>query len=260
MADHKAVMRGAPFIPTPHEVVDEMLRVAEVGPGDLLYDLGCGDGRIIIAAAQRYGARGVGVDINPRRIQESRYNARRAGIDDRAEFLVCDLFGLDIGKATVVTLYLLSSVNMRLRQKLFTELRPGARIVSHEFHLGDWPPDHAVEAEGQPVFCWVVPARAAGAWEWAMPDSRGRNKRYAMHISQHFQEVTATLIACGREMPLPRTVLKGDMLQFTAPDIHAGSGVPMRFAGRVDGDVIRGFIMPEGGTFEGVAWTARRAF
>jgi SAM-dependent methyltransferase len=147
-----------PFVPTPPAVVDEMLRLADVGPGDLVYDLGCGDGRIVIAPARR-GARGVGVDLDARLVAEGREAAARAGVADRVEFRAGDLFGVDLHDATVVTLYLFRRVNEALRPKLLAELRPGARIVSHQFDLGDWRPDRTVVLDGHTVYLWTVPPR-----------------------------------------------------------------------------------------------------
>jgi SAM-dependent methyltransferase len=152
-----------PYVPTPEAVVERMLRMAKVGEGDLLYDLGCGDGRIVITAARKYGARGVGYDIDPRRISESNENARRAGVADRVRFVQGDLFEADLGGATVVTLYLLPDVNMKLRPKLLSELKPGTRVVSHNYGMGDWEPSEFVEVdvEGEKhfIYSWVVPRR-----------------------------------------------------------------------------------------------------
>ena len=154
-----ALARDVPFVPTPEKVVDKMLEVAKVGPKDVVYDLGSGDGRIIIAAAKKYGARGVGIDIDPDRVREARDNARRAGVTNRVEFRQGDLFQADIAEATVVTIYLLSGINMKLRPKLLAELKPGTRIVSHAFDMGDWKP-HATEKVGtSTVYYWVVPER-----------------------------------------------------------------------------------------------------
>jgi SAM-dependent methyltransferase len=131
----------APYVPTPPEVVDRMLALARVGPNDVVYDLGCGDGRIVIAAARKYGARGVGVDIDPVRINESIANARKAGVEKLVTFKVQDAMQTDVSDATVVTLYLLSFANVQLRPILEKQLRPGARIVSHNFGMGNWEPD-----------------------------------------------------------------------------------------------------------------------
>jgi SAM-dependent methyltransferase len=151
----------APWIASALAVINAMMTVAEVGPGDVVYDLGCGEGEIVIAAARR-GARGVGVDLDPERITNARANAARAGVSDRVTFIEEDLFTTDVSPATVVTLYLGPEVNRRLRPKLLRELRPGTRIVSHDFSLGDWAPERTVlvhQVPGHRVLLWRVPKR-----------------------------------------------------------------------------------------------------
>lgn len=133
-----------PFLATPDDVVDRMLDMAQVGPGDVVYDLGCGDGRIVIAAARKFGARGVGVDINPARITEANENARKAGVEHLVTFRVQDVMETDVSEATVVTLYMFAEINVKLRPRLTIQLRPGARIVSHTFGIGDWEPEQVV--------------------------------------------------------------------------------------------------------------------
>ena len=147
------------FVPTPHEVVDDMLRLANVRKGDVLYDLGSGDGRIAIAAAKRYGVRAVGIDIDPQRIQEATENAKRAGVSKLVEFRQEDLFKADFSEASVVTLYLLPDLNVKLRPRLWQELKPGTRIVSHQFDMGDWKPAKTLESNGRTVYFWTIPAR-----------------------------------------------------------------------------------------------------
>jgi ubiquinone/menaquinone biosynthesis C-methylase UbiE len=154
-----ALARDVPFVPTPEKVVDRMLEMAKVGPNDVVYDLGSGDGRIVIAAAKKHGARGVGIDIDPDRIKEARANAHKAGVSDRVNFREGDLFKTDLSEATVVTLYLLSSVNLQLRPKLLSELKPGTRIVSHAFDMGDWTPVKTEKVGSSTVYYWVVPER-----------------------------------------------------------------------------------------------------
>jgi predicted O-methyltransferase YrrM len=149
------------FVPTPMEVVDVMLQLANLKSGDVLYDLGSGDGRIVIAAAQRYGIKGVGVDIDPVRIKEARENARKAGVTDLVTFHENDLFQEDISKATVVTLYLLPGLNLKLRPKLLKELKPGSRVVSHNYDMGRWAPERDVRVGSSRVFHWVIPADAS---------------------------------------------------------------------------------------------------
>ncbi|MBD2082178.1 methyltransferase domain-containing protein [Leptolyngbya sp. FACHB-17] len=145
-----------PYVPTPTEVVDAMLKVAKVGKKDVLYDLGSGDGRIPITAAKRFGTRGFGVDIDPERIKEANANAKKAGVSDRVKFAQQDLFKTDLSKASVITLYLLPRINLQLRSKLL-KLKPGTRIVSHAFDMGDWKPDRVVNVKGTNVYFWTVP-------------------------------------------------------------------------------------------------------
>jgi len=149
-----------PYVPTPEPVVDAMLKLAQVKRGDVLYDLGSGDGRIVIAAAKRYGVRGTGVDIDPQRIREANANARVAGVAGRVRFLNQDLFAIDFSEATVVTLYLLPRINLQLRPKLLAELRPGTRIVSHGFDMGDWHPERVVQVGSSTLYLWIVPPAA----------------------------------------------------------------------------------------------------
>ena len=145
------------YVPTPQPVVDAMLKLAGVTDKDVVYDLGCGDGRIPITAAQKFGARGVGIDIDPKRIEEANENAKAAAVTDKVTFLTQDLFESDISGATVVTLYLLPSLNEKLMPKLKRELKPGTRVVSHAFTMGnEWPPDQRVEADGKTVYLWII--------------------------------------------------------------------------------------------------------
>lgn len=144
------------FVPTPPEVVDAMLKVAKVTKNDVVYDLGCGDGRIVIAAA-KIGARGIGIDIDPQRIKEATENAKKEGVADRLTFRNEDLFAANISEATVVTLYLLPSLNVKLRPKLMKDLKPGTRIVSHAFDMGDWKPEQTLDVNGRTVYYWTIP-------------------------------------------------------------------------------------------------------
>jgi SAM-dependent methyltransferase len=147
------------FVPTPEEVVEAMLRLAEVDKNDVVYDLGSGDGRIPITAARRFGARGVGIDLDPKLVAQATRSAQEAGVADRVRFIEGDIFEADISAATVVTLYLLTSINERLRPKLLKELRPGTRIVSHQFRMGDWQPDREIVVDYRPLFLWRIPKR-----------------------------------------------------------------------------------------------------
>ena len=154
-----SLARDVPYVPTPEPVVEKMLELAQVGPKDVIYDLGSGDGRIVITAAKKYGARGLGVDIDPELVKEARQKAQAAGVSDRVEFREGNLFDMDLSGASVVTLYLLQDINMRLRPKLLRELKPGTRIVSHSFDMGDWEPLKEVEIDGRKIYYWKVPAK-----------------------------------------------------------------------------------------------------
>ena len=161
-----------PYVPTPQDVVDRMLAVARVGKNDVVYDLGCGDGRIVVTAARQFGARGVGIDINPERIAEARANAKKAGVSQRVDLRVANLFDTDLSPASVVTLYLLPNINVKLRPQLWKQLRVGSRVVSHAFDMGaDWPPEQTVDASGRAIYLWTITAAQKAA---AAPAALGR--------------------------------------------------------------------------------------
>jgi len=148
---------AVPYIPTPQDVVDRMLAMAQVGPRDNVYDLGCGDGRIVVTAARRHGARGVGIDLDPWRIREAKENARRAGVEDRVRFEREDLFRTDLSPASVVMLYLLFEVNLKLMPRLWRQLKAGTRVVSHDFHMGaQWPPEQIVRVRDHTLYAWTI--------------------------------------------------------------------------------------------------------
>jgi len=191
-----------PYVQTPTPVVDAMLTIAEVGSNDYVVDLGSGDGRIVITAAKRYGARGLGVDYDHTLILESRANAAREGVAEKVRFLEQDIFLADFRDASVVTMYLLPEVNLDLRPRVLFWLRPGTRVVSHDWDMGDWEPDRhmVVEAPGKTVglkqestiYLWVVPARIAGHWEGTLTGPDGEEK-VVIEFAQRFQHATATL-------------------------------------------------------------------
>jgi SAM-dependent methyltransferase len=237
-----------PFVPTPTEVVDEMLRLADVKAGDVLYDLGCGDGRIVIAAAKRFGTRAVGIDIDPVRITESNANAAAAGIAGKVRFIQQDLFEADFKDATVVTMYLLTSVNRRLRPKLLAELRPGTRLVSHSFDMGDWKPDKTSlvptsYGDQRAVYFWVVPANLTGKWDWDLADGP-QDRHYTIQITQRFQSVTASGTAAGRPLAINDVELAGDSIKFRADAESGGKTVSFLYEGKVQGHTIAGTVKP----------------
>ena len=256
-AGQEKINLDVPYEPSSEEVVRTMLEMASVSKEDIVYDLGCGDGRIVIAAARKTGARGVGVDLDPERIKESLVNARKANVTDRVRFLQQDLFQADIGKATVIMLYLWPEVNLKLRPKLLRELRPGARVVSHSHDMGSWKPDQSTAAaEGHRVYFWVIPANVTGVWEWDVP---GGKKHYVMKLNQQFQQVSGTLQLGSDEIPVKNPELRGNHLQFMAERFFEGQVQILRFAGRVQEHLIEGTVegMPVG-SGEKQLWKARR--
>lgn len=233
------------FVPTPHEVVAEMLRVAKVRKNDVLFDLGSGDGRIVIAAAKKYGTRGTGIDLDPVRIEEGRAGAKKAGVTSKAEFRQADLFETDLRNATVVTLYLLPTLNVKLRPKLFQELKPGSRVVSHAFDMGDWKPDSTLMVGTSAVFYWVIPANAGG--EWRVTGSGGRE--YTLKLKQKFQNLEGTAERDGTSVPLSQARVRGDTVTLVLDE----AGGPVRLRGRIDGDSMTGTARSAASK-----WTARR--
>jgi SAM-dependent methyltransferase len=227
-----------PYEPSSEHVVGSMLDIAQVGKNDFVYDLGCGDGRIVIAAAQARGARGVGVDLDPERIKESLENTRKANVADRVKFLRQDLFKTDISKATVVMLYLWPEVNLRLRPKLLRELKPGTRVVSHSHDMENWEADRTItSSDGHRVRLWVIPANVTGTWEWDRP---GEKERYLLKLSQQFQKVSGVLQRGSDEFPVRDLELTGDRIQFSVERPVTGQPQTVRFAGTVQGHLIEG--------------------
>lgn len=219
-----------PFVPTPQEVVDRMLQLGKVRAGEFHIDLGSGDGRIAVTSAARHGARSLGVDLNPTRIEEARANAKKAGVSDRANFELKNLFETDIGKADILTMYLLPSVNIELRPKILRDMWPGTRIVSHAFDMGDWQPDHRESVIGRTVHLWIVPAWVDGRW------SIEGSHPFTVNIEQRYQQISGTADIGGKTVPLQDASLSGAEIGF-AVDID---GMPYRFQGIVNGDRIDG--------------------
>lgn len=230
-------VHDAPFVPSPPATVDEMLRLAGVGPNDLVYDLGSGDGRVVIAAASRFGARGVGVEIDGALVAQSRANAERAGVADRVRFLRQDLFATDLAPATVVTLYLSPNLNLQLRPALL-RLKPGTRIVSHSSGLGDWRPDRRTTIRKE-VLLWYVPAQLAGRWRSQLAGGRSLE----LEFTQRFQEIAAKARLDAAPAPVWEASLESDRLRFVIVEDPGGKAeVALYFEGRVRGPVITGTL------------------
>jgi len=232
-----------PYVPTPQETVHRMLEMAQPQPDEYLIDLGSGDGRFVIQAVTNWDVRkAVGVEIDPERVAEARENARAAGIEDRVEFEEGDLFDMDFTDADVLTMYLLESINLKLRPIILEEMRPGARVVSHVFDMGEWQPDEQVQMQSLNAYMWIVPAHVGGDWRIDLPDGEG----FSISLTQRFQEVDGTAVVEGNSIPMPYAHLRGDTLRFTANGQH--------FIGKVEGDEITGIAGP--GAVE--SWHAKR--
>jgi hypothetical protein len=254
---------GGPYVPTPQVVVDEMLRMGKVGPDDFIVDLGSGDGVIVLTAATRLKARGFGVDIDPRLVRLSNEEAKRRGVADRAAFYVQDVFKADISKATVVTLYLLPSMMAELQRKIFSELRPGTRVVSHDYHFGDWEADDQFtwdvpekeKINGVPratVYLWIVPAKAAGRWQVRVAGLA--EDRYELTLRQSFQDLTGVVTGPGaKAVKLAHARLQGERITFAFP----ARGDRHIFRGQVRGDAMEGTV-ELAGKKEPASWTATR--
>jgi len=246
-----------PFVPSPQVTVDEMLRLAQVSDKDFVVDLGSGDGRVVITAATKFGARGMGVDLDHDLIVESEENAREAGVSDRVSFVEQDLFKADLSRATVITMYLLPAVNLKLRSRLL-ELKPGTRIVAHDFDLGDWQPDRKTTVRKN-TFLWIVPARIAGRWQarLALPPIE---RLLELELTQRYQEVTATARLNGVPTQVWEARLEGDRFRFVVVDTtdreHEAS---LYFAGTVSGDVMDGDLTRGvGAAATTIKWRAAR--
>lgn len=233
-----------PYVPTPHDVVERMLDIADVNPGDYVIDLGSGDGRIVIAAAKR-GATGHGVDLDPQRIKEARNNANREGVSDRIMFVEGNIFETDFSEASVITMYLLSSVNRKLRPELLDKLQPGTRIVSHSFDMGSWEPDEEEMVQNESgvgshqIYYWVIPAKVNGTWSWT-----NSNTRFNLDINQEFQKIKGTLTDDnGNEYEIRKADLRGKRITLRAEN----GGTAYIFSGRVEGDKIIGTIQRHSG-------------
>jgi len=252
-----------PYVPSKPEVVAAMLRMAKVTKDDVLYDLGCGDGRIVITAAQLYGTRGVGIDIDPERIRESKENAGAAQVDHLVKFLEQDLFQTDFHEATVVSLYLLTSVNLRLRPILLRQLRPGTRVVSHNYAMDTWKPDDStvvmVLEQSHTVYFWVVPANVSGIWKGSWADG-AQGTDFSLELEQHFQWPSGKVNLGGEEIWLSDIRLSGDKFEFTAKSEKDGAIPRLVFTGKVTGGEMKGTVEVIGtsGQNSRRSWKAKR--
>jgi SAM-dependent methyltransferase len=246
--DNKPLYLNVPYVTTPDFVVDRMLSVARVDSADYVIDLGSGDGRIVIAAAER-GAVGHGVDIDPARVEEARVNAQNAGVSDRVLFFRENIFRTDFSQASVVTMFLLTTINEQLRPKLLEELRPGTRVVSHKFGMGDWAPDRHIALAGpsattHEIFMWVIPAKASGTWNADI-----QSPEIILNIEQTFQNVHVQAMLDTDSLEVNHSNLRGKRLAFSG----TLDNIRYQFSGNIENDTLSGYIQkhqPSGSTVE----------
>ncbi len=234
------------WVPTPEELISAMLDMAKLTPNDYLIDLGSGDGRIVIAAAKR-GARALGIEYNPDMVELSKRNAQKEGVSDKASFIRGDIFEFDFSQATVLTMYLLPDLNLKLRPKIL-EMKPGTRVVSHAFTMGDWEADNTANVEERNAYFWIVPAKVAGTWTWTTDGGSAE-----LSLKQTYQKIEGSLKVAGQELPIRDAKLEGDNISFVAGE---GNPIQRNYIGRIKGGIIEGTSKapnaPE------AKWTARR--
>jgi len=252
----RAVELVAPYVPTVAEDVELMLEMGAVGPGDYVIDLGAGDGRIVITAALR-GAHGLGLELDRELVALARARARAAEVDDQVAFVEGDIFLADLADASVVTLYLMPEVNLRLRPKLLQELKPGTRVISNSFDMGDWEPDrHEIGRSSGGIFLWIVPADLLGEWRISMPaGAHLPGRHFDLRVDQQYQQIDVSAQAGTEILHVFRSLLRGDRISF----IVADNVRRYAFSGRVDGDSMRGTVLiHEGGGSLSQTWHADR--
>jgi hypothetical protein len=252
------------YVPTPQIVVDEMLSMAKIGPKDFLIDLGSGDGRIVVTAAKKYGAQGFGVDLDGYLLKLARESARKEGVTERATFVQENLFETDLGRATVVSSYLLPEMNLKLRPKILA-LKPGTRVVAHDYHMGDWYPDVQKDivvpekVVGTPgvsyIYMWVVPAKVAGKWQ---VNIAGNDMPYEVSFDQFFQMLEGSVRAGSSNAQLRGRVVNGEQVNFVTQAKGSPGNLRHEFNGRVSGDTIQGTVrIGEGPGARQANWSAK---
>lgn len=241
-----------PYIPSTEVAVEEMLRLADVTHRDVVVDLGSGDGRIVIAAARYLGASGFGIEIDPKLVALARSNAQKAGVADRVQFYVQDVLHADVSRATVVTMYLLSSLVEKLKPKLLKELRPGTRIVAHDFGFEDWVPDRKVTIS-KTFYLYIVPAQVAGEWRLTA-NLPGGARTYDFELIQQYQRISGGARVSGGYLPFFEARLEGDRIRFVIVDQERSH----HFEGRVSGGVMQGRVYSGIGPARTETWRAER--
>ena len=256
-----------PYVQTPMNVVERMLQMAKVTSADYVIDLGSGDGRMVITAAKKYGARGFGVDLDRRLVELANRTAAKSGVGDRAAFYERDLYETDFSAASVMTIYLLPEVNLMVRPKLLATLKPGTRIVTHDYDMGEWMPDEQIvmDAPDKPVgrdkkskvFFWVIPANAAGKWRWELPLAGGKPAVFELLLAQNFQTFSGSAAVDGRALGMGNARLSGENISFELTD--PADKARYVFTGRIVGHNISGGVQVHGASVQRqLEWDAAR--
>jgi len=235
------------WVPTPEELVERMLRMAQTTPNDMVVDLGAGDGRIAIAAAKKFGARSLGVEYNPDMVDLSNRNATKEGVAGKAKFIRADIFETDFSQATVVTMYLLPGLNLKLRPKIL-DMKPGTRVVSHQFNMDDWQPDETTSLDGRRAYLWIVPAKVQGAWR-----IQSGADAFDLMLEQRYQMIEGYIRLGAINAGLRDARLQGERIGFAFVD---NAGVRRDFSGRVNGNAMEGTVKSDTGSE--ARWTAAR--
>jgi hypothetical protein len=234
------------WVPTPQSLVDRMLQMADTKSTDFVVDLGAGDGRTVITAAKKFGARALGIEYNPDMVELAKRNAEKEGVAGRAQFIRADIFQTDFTQATVLTLYLLPSLNVKLRPTILN-MKPGTRVVSHAFTMDDWQADQVDSSEGRTAYMWIVPAKAAGTWRIEVAGG----PRYEATFIQQYQNIGGSAKSDGKPVQFSNGKLRGEAVSFRIED----AGTPRDFTGRVSGDRMEGTLKAASGETK---WTATR--
>ena len=235
------------WVPTPEDLVERMLRMAQTTPNDFVVDLGSGDGRTVIAAAKKFGARAMGIEFNPDMVDLSNRNAAREGVNAKAKFVRGDIFETDFTQATVITMYLLPGLNVKLRPRIL-DMKPGTRVVSHQFNMEDWQPDEITNLDGRRAYFWIVPAKVQGNWR-VQSGSDG----WDLALEQRYQMLEGSVKFGAINAGLRDARLQGDKIDFAFVD---GAGVKREFTGRVSGNTMEGTVKPDNGPES--RWTAAK--
>ena len=261
-AQVNAQERYSPFVPTEETDVARMLNLARVGPGDVVMDLGSGDGRIVLEAARMHPqARGRGIEMDPKLVAESSAKAKAAGLADRVQILHQNAFDADLSQATVITMWLWPEVMLMLRPKILAEARPGTRVVTRMWDLGTWPPDEKMN-DGIALFKWIVPARVAGAWDWDLALGGGKPARYSAILDQRYQTAEGFVRSGSRRAPLNDVKIAGEDISFSLIlTLEGKRTIRHQFRGKVTDDTIEGTVSVLGGVYEKpveLPWRAQR--